>query len=41
METFFMNPLSRRLCELHGGKDALYVVKDIRETPEGWELEMG
>jgi hypothetical protein len=41
METFFMNPLSRKLCELHGGGGASYFVTDIRETPGGWELEMG
>jgi ATP-dependent Clp protease ATP-binding subunit ClpA len=41
METFFMNPLSRRLCELHSGKEGSYVVRGIYETPEGWELEMG
>jgi energy-coupling factor transporter ATP-binding protein EcfA2 len=41
METFFMNPLSRRLCELHSGQEASYVVKGVSETPEGWELEMG
>jgi hypothetical protein len=38
LETFFMNPLSRKLCEVHCGGDASYVVKDIEETPEGWEL---
>jgi ATP-dependent Clp protease ATP-binding subunit ClpA len=40
METFFMNPLSRRLCELHGSESASYVVRGIKETPEGWELEI-
>jgi hypothetical protein len=41
METFFMNPLSRRLCEIHSGSGASYVIRGIVETPEGWELEMG
>lgn len=40
LETFFMNPLSRRLCELHGGKKCVYAVQDLQEAPEGWELDL-
>jgi len=40
LEVFFMNPLSRRLCELHTGGGASYVVRDLVETPEGWEIDM-
>jgi hypothetical protein len=39
-----MNPLSRRLCEIieaRGEGAASFVVRDLRETPEGWEVEMG
>ncbi len=40
LETMFMNPLSRRLCELDGGGRKTFVVRDLRETPLGWELDM-
>jgi ATP-dependent Clp protease ATP-binding subunit ClpA len=39
LEAFFMNPLSRRLCELEGG-GPVYTVQDLKETPDGWEIEM-
>jgi ATP-dependent protease Clp ATPase subunit len=41
IEVFFMNPISRWLCEMHGGGGASYVVRDLLETPQGWELDMG
>ncbi|MDR1944472.1 MAG: AAA family ATPase [Synergistaceae bacterium] len=41
LEAFFMNPLSRKLAEIHGGGAASYVVRDLRETTEGWEIDMG
>jgi ATP-dependent Clp protease ATP-binding subunit ClpA len=41
LEVFFMNPLSRRLCELHDAGGATYVVRGISQTQEGWELDMG
>ncbi|MDR1730661.1 MAG: AAA family ATPase [Synergistaceae bacterium] len=48
LEAFFMNPLSRRLCELQdqtAGKEEkegnrLYIVRDVRETPEGWDIAL-
>jgi energy-coupling factor transporter ATP-binding protein EcfA2 len=40
LEIFFMNPLSRRLCEIHSGGEASYVVRDLTETAGGWELEI-
>ncbi|MDR1884964.1 MAG: AAA family ATPase [Synergistaceae bacterium] len=41
MEIFFMNPLSRRLSELHSGGSASYSVRGIRNAGAGWELDMG
>ncbi|MDR3332022.1 MAG: AAA family ATPase [Synergistaceae bacterium] len=40
IETYFMNPLSRRLCELHDGGPGAFVVRDVRETQDSWDLEM-
>jgi hypothetical protein len=43
LESLFMNPLSRKLCELHGGPgspEAVYTVLGLRETPQGWELDV-
>ncbi|MDR2137168.1 MAG: AAA family ATPase [Synergistaceae bacterium] len=43
LEALFMNPLSRRLCELHegaGSPEAVYTVRDLRETPQGWVLDV-
>ncbi|MDR1874720.1 MAG: AAA family ATPase [Synergistaceae bacterium] len=40
LEAFFMNPLSRRLCELYKEGQKNYLVEDLVETPEGWELVM-
>jgi hypothetical protein len=41
LEAFFMNPLSRKLCELCEEGQKVHVVEDLVETPEGWELVMG
>jgi energy-coupling factor transporter ATP-binding protein EcfA2 len=49
LETLFMNPFSRRLCELHergsdrqGREDrqTFYVIYGLKEGPMGWEVEM-
>jgi ATP-dependent Clp protease ATP-binding subunit ClpA len=41
LEAYFINPLSRRLCEVHVNGPVTYVVRDLRETSEGyWELEI-
>jgi ATP-dependent Clp protease ATP-binding subunit ClpA len=41
LETFFMNPLSRKLCELYEAGQKIYVIEDLIETSEGWELMVG
>jgi hypothetical protein len=51
LETLFMNPLSRRLCELHDGTgdyretcvnglEASYTIYGLKEGQAGWEIEM-
>jgi ATP-dependent protease Clp ATPase subunit len=40
MELILMNPLSRRLCELSDARDSRLYIRGIRETEEGWELEI-
>jgi hypothetical protein len=41
METIIMNPLSRALCEMPDPSGRSIVIRGVRETPSGWELEAG